>query len=287
LEKTRATWIFVRGEDDLAVPIAHMKHLLKLSCLVCCAAWPALAQQSPQPDIAPRAREVLASATKYLAETPFFGITAEIWQEHVRDSGQKVQFTRVIDMEVKRPDRLHAVIQSPRVDQQFWYDGKSLTIFDGKRNLYSSTSMPADLDKMLDTAHDQFGIDLPLIDLAISDPYNNAMARVETGTYLGVSRAMGFPCHHLAFTQENVDWQMWIQDGPQPLIRKFVITHKNEPGAPEFTALVRNWNLNDRIADSDFAFSPPPGATKIEMRKDTVTPPDNSTSGSTPSPTGR
>ncbi len=262
-----------------------MKRLLTLACVLCCGASGSAQQQ--QPNLAPRTREVLSDACKYLAQTPFFGITAEIWQEHVTDSGEKLQFTRVVDMEVKRPDRLHVVVESPRVNQQFWYNGDSLTILDGKRNLYSATSMPANLDAMLDTAHDQFGIDLPLIDLAISDPYSNAVARVQNGRYLGISQAMGFACHHLAFTQDNIDWQVWIQDGPQPLIRKFVITHKNEPGSPEFTALIRSWNLNDRIADSDFAFTPPRGATKIEMRKDQVIPPENVPSSSVPSPAGR
>jgi len=74
-------------------------------------------------------------------------------------------------------------------------------------------------------------------------------------------------CHHLAFTQDNLDWQVWIEDGPQPLIRKFVITQKNEPGAPEFTALIMHWNVSDRVDDSDFAFSPPKGAAKVEMQE--------------------
>ena len=68
--------------------------------------------------------------------------------------------------------------------------------------------------------------------------------------------------------QENVDWQVWVEDGPQPLIRKFIITYKNEPGVPEFTALITRWNVTDRIADSDFMFQRPTGATLIEMRPD-------------------
>ncbi len=83
-----------------------------------------------------------------------------------------------------------------------------------------------------------------------------------------MSTAMGYNCHHLAFTQDNVDWQVWIQDGPQPLIRKFVITHKNEPGVPEFTALITQWNFTGRISDSDFVFEAPRGATQVEMRSD-------------------
>jgi hypothetical protein len=122
------------------------------------------------------------------------------------------------------------------------------------------------------------GIDLPLIDLAMSDPYQNATAKVQGSRYYGISPVLGVPCHHLAFTQENVDWQVWIEDGPQPLIRKFVITQKNEPGAPEFTALITRWNMTDRIADSDFVFERPKGASKIEMR------PDEPSGGSTNAP---
>ena len=142
--------------------------------------------------------------------------------------------------------------------------------------------MPGTLDEALDTAHDQFGVDLPMMDLAISDPFKNAMEKVESARYFGVGPAMGFSCHHLAFTQQNIDWQIWIQEGPRPLIRKFIITHKNEPGAPEFTGLIREWNMTDRIADSDFVFAPPDGALKVQMRNDSGQP----AAGPVPKPTG-
>jgi hypothetical protein len=217
-------------------------------------------------NVAPRAERVLASACEYLAQTPYFGLTAEIWREHVTASGQKLQFSRTVTMEVKRPNRLHMEISSPHSQRGFWYDGKSLTILDRQPSLFSMAPMPGHLDAMIDKAHDDMGIDLPLIDLAVSDPYKNATAKVLTGAYYGLSPVLGVDCHHLAFTQDNVDWQIWVQDGPQPLIRKFVITHKDDPESPEFTALITGWNLTERIADSDFVFEPPRGATQVEMR---------------------
>jgi len=217
--------------------------------------------------ISPRAESVLRSACDFLAHARAFSFSGEIWREHVNEDGQKIQFSRTVAMDVKRPDGLRLEISSPLAARGFWYDGKTLTILDRKHNWYSATNMPGTLDEMVDAAHDQ-GIDLPLIDMALSDPYANATASVQTGRYFGISAVLGVPCHHLAFTQENVDWQIWIEDGPQPLIRKFVITHKNDPGAPEFTAFITRWNLTDRIADSDFVFEPPMGATKIEMRTD-------------------
>jgi len=241
-----------------------MKNLLLLSCGLLFVTGCAMAQ--PQTNVSPRAERELRSACEFLAKTHAFTVNAEIWREHVDEAGQKIQFSRTVTMDVKRPDGLRLEITSPNTARGFWYDGKTLTVLDRKHNLYGTTAMPATLDKTLDAAHDQFGIDLPLIDLAFSDPYKNATAKVVGGKYFGIAPVLGVPCHHLAFTQENVDWQIWIEDGPQPLIRKFVITQKNEPGTPEFTALLTHWNVSDRIADSDFDFVKPKGASEIEMR---------------------
>ena len=71
-------------------------------------------------NVAPRANEVLADACRYLAQAPFFALTAEVWREHVTDSGKKLQFTRVVNMEIKRPNRMHVEIQSPHTDRGFW-----------------------------------------------------------------------------------------------------------------------------------------------------------------------
>lgn len=157
---------------------------------------------------------------------------------------------------------------APRNSERgFWFDGQALTILDRKQNLFSTAVMPGNLDAALDAAHDRFGIDLPLIDLGVSDPYKSATAKVLKGTYYGLAPVLGANCHHLAFAQENIDWQLWVEDGPQPLIRKLLVTHKNEEGAPEFTALISRWDLTTPISDADFVFEPPPGARRIEMRQ--------------------
>jgi len=220
-----------------------------------------------QPTIEPAADRVLRAACGYLAEAAHFSIVAEVWRDQVEESGQKIQFTRTIDLRVKRPNRFHLEIHSPNTERTFWCDGRTLTQLDCKQNLFSSMKIPGTIDGAVDAAREEFGIDLPLIDLAVSDPYKNATAKVQKGTYYGLAPAMGFECHHLAFTQENVDWQVWIEKGPQPLIRKFVITHKNEPGGPEFTALIKAWDFLNRIADSDFVFEAPPGCMQVEARK--------------------
>ncbi len=247
-----------------------MKRLLFIGCglLFGLAGCATAQEQTSQTDvISQRAERVLRSACDFLAHTRAFSLSAEIWREHVNEAGQKIQFSHSVEMDVKRPDGLRLEISSPLSARGFWYDGRTLTILDRKHNFYSTNAMPDTLDAMAVAAHD-LGIDLPLIDMAMSDPYKNATAKVEQGRYFGISPVLGVLCHHLAFTQDNVDWQVWIEDGPQPLIRKFIITYKNEPGAPEFTALITRWDVTDRVANSDFVFQRPTGATLIEMLPD-------------------
>jgi len=162
------------------------------------------------------ALQLLKDACQFLAEASSFSITAEVWRDHVDENGQKVQFSRELDMEVKRPGKLHVEIRSGHTERGFWFDGKTLSVLDRKQNLYSATPIEGNIDSAVDRARDEFGIDLPLIDLALSDPYSNATAKVQSSRDFGTAPAMGYTCRHLAFTQENVDWQIWIDEGPQP-----------------------------------------------------------------------
>ena len=78
---------------------------------------------------------------------------------------------------------------------------------------------------------------------------------------------MGVPCEHLAFSQNNIDWQVWIENGARPVPRKFVITYKDEPDSPEFTAIFSNWDFTTQLPDFVFKFDPPPGSAKIGVKE--------------------
>ena len=89
-----------------------MKHLLIIGCGLLVGARCATAQEQTN-NISPRAESVLHSACEFLAHTHAFSLNAEVWREHVDESGQKIQFSRTVDMDVKRPDGLRLEITSP------------------------------------------------------------------------------------------------------------------------------------------------------------------------------
>jgi hypothetical protein len=214
--------------------------------------------------IHPDADRLLRAACAHLSAAKAYSFKAEVWEDAVV-LGHKITTTKTVDARVRRPDRVQIEIRSPKRSRGFWYDGKSLTLLDRVHNLYGSVPAPDTIDKVLDAANDQFGINLPLEDLLVSDPYTSATAAIKGGAYFGKVDVLGTPCEHIAFSTDQVDWQLWIQDGPNPLPRKLVITYKQENTAPQFTAVFSEWKLRGGLAEKNFVFMPPKGAAKIEI----------------------
>ena len=214
--------------------------------------------------IDPEADNLLRAACAHLSAAKAFSFKAEVWEDAVV-FGHKVTTTKTVETQVRRPDRVQVEIRSPKRSRGVWYDGQSLTLLDRVRNLYGTVAAPETIDKVLDAANDKFGINLPLEDLLVNDPYASASAAIKGGVYFGKVTVLGTPCQHIAFSTEQVDWQLWIQDGPNPLPRKLVITYKTEATAPQYTAIFSNWKLKREISVTTFVFTPPPGTAKIEI----------------------
>ena len=83
-----------------------------------------------------------------------------------------------------------------------------------------------------------------------ANPYEVLRRDVEFGFYVGLSDVAGTRCHHLAFVEQVIDWQIWIEDGTQLVPRKLVITYKTLPGAPQFEAVFSEWDLATRTPDA-------------------------------------
>ena len=73
------------------------------------------------------------------------------------------------------------------------------------------------------------------------------------------------PSDHLAARGADVDFQIWIAQGEQPLIQRVVLTYKLEKGAPQFWAEFSDWNFNPAVPASKFEFQPPTDAKPIQF----------------------
>ncbi|MDZ7589355.1 MAG: DUF2092 domain-containing protein [Rubrivivax sp.] len=225
-----------------------------------------LASAGAQPgDIDPQATTLLRASTDFVARQSSFAVQVRNTFEVVLASGQKIQFDHRARQVVQRPDRLRAERSGDLVDQVFIYDGKSLTLHNPAQNVYATIPAPPTLEAMLDLARDRLDIVAPASELVKRNAYDILMDGVTQGFVVGKSVIEGVRCDHLAFRAPHVDWQIWIQEGAQPLPRKLVITTRDVVNAPQFEVVVTQWDLQPPITPQTFSFVPPAGAKKIDF----------------------
>jgi len=232
--------------------------------LVTLVAWP-LCSVAQGTGIDPKAAQMVKASMAYIAGLRQFGITTRSSLEAVLTSGQKIQFDNAVSTTVQRPNKLRAQRIGDLVDQVFYYDGKTLTLFNPGQGVFGSLAAPDTLETMLDFARDKLDIVAPAGDFLYANAYDILMDGVTTGFVVGKGVVEGVRCDHLAFRAPHVDWQIWIQEGAQPLPRKIVITTRDVTNAPQFEVVVTKWDLQPKITANMFTFVPPKGAQKIDF----------------------
>lgn len=225
-------------------------------------------QQQPQPQQNPidaKADKVLKDMGAALASAKQISFDSHAIADQYTPDGQKVQYAKNQKVLLRRPDRLAVDVSGDVEDLQFRYDGKRVSLYNPKTNSWGAADVPASIDETLDTLAGKYGMALPLADLVFADPYKTLAENVRSGQYLGVGYVFETKCHHLAFRQAAIDWQIWVEEGNKPVPRKIVITFKESPGHPQYTAFLSNWNLGAEAAEKAFAFTPPAGAKQVEF----------------------
>lgn len=215
--------------------------------------------------IDPDADRILRRMGNYLARATQFSFRAYKTVDFLLDSGQSIHLSDTTNVVVRRPDRVWAKSVGDTQNDQAWYDGKQLAILDRDENVYAVVEVPDNIDEMMDYVVEKLQIAVPLADMLFSDPYTMAIEKVRSGRYLGIHHVQSVKCHHLAFRQEGLDWQIWIEDGDMPVPRKLVITYKELPGHPQFIALLGKWDMAAKAPDDLFVFKAPAGAKRIDL----------------------
>ncbi|MFO1104676.1 MAG: DUF2092 domain-containing protein [Amaricoccus sp.] len=234
------------------------------------AAAPAAAAETATRGVSAQADRLLHEMGAYLAAAPEFTFSADVTFDHLLPTGQKLQFGATETVGVRRPDRVYVDWQSDLGERRFWYDGKTLTITDPATPFYAEETAPKTIDETLALVETKLGFAPPLGDFLQSDPYKALRTDVRYGIYLGTSEVAGRECHSLAFVNKQIDWQIWIDTGPQPTPCKLVITYLTRPGQPQFSAVFSDWNFAPRIAPESFTADLAPGSTKVPFKLQTA-----------------
>ena len=243
----------------------HLTATLARFCAIATAAGFSLAVQAQPAGIAPEAQRLLKASTDFVASQKQFSAETRNTLEVVLKSGQKIEFNHVARMSAQRPNKLRAERTGDLVNQVFLYDGKTLTLYNPQEKVFAQVPAPDTLEGMLEFARTKLDIVAPAGDLIFKNAYERLMDGVTDGFVVGKAVIEGVRCDHLAFRAPQVDLQIWIQEGAQPLPRKFVITTRDLDNAPQFAVTVTKWNLKPTFGPQTFAFTPAAGVKQVNF----------------------
>ncbi len=218
------------------------------------------AQGSPQ--VEPDAVAALQKMGTYLRSLKAMQVDAVTTTEEVLEDGQKVQFAGVTSMIARMPDRFRMAVNSDRRSRLYVYDGKQLTVFARRANVYAQVAAPATVGQLADMLDEKYEMTLPLEDLFRWGGPQSKDDQITSALFIGPSEIGGVTCGHYAFRQAGLDWQVWIQLGDYPLPRKLVLTTMTDDARPQYSATF-TWNLAPSFNEGAFTFAAPAGAGRV------------------------
>jgi hypothetical protein len=212
-----------------------------------------------------KARAQLKKMSEFVAGLKAFSITVDEAFDAVDEDGFKLQLNRRRRVWVSRPDQLRSDSAGDTTDLLFVFRKGGFLLFDKENNSYVAEKGPGTIDEMLQELAKKYARVPPLSDFVKADPYKTLIEGVREARYVGLSQIGDQKCHHLAFRQKLLDWQLWVEDGDKPLPRKFVITYKRQAGEPQYMAVLHHWELDPKLDAKLFDVTPPEGAKKVEI----------------------
>jgi hypothetical protein len=240
-----------------------------------CAPLALIAQQSaavPQASettfksIEPNALETLRRMSDLLKNATKITFTADTTREQPATTGQLLEFFYTTHVSMVRPNLFRMDVEGDIWTASIWYDGKKITLMDPRTTFYAQADAPPTIDETVTLLTEKLQAPLPLTVLLVSDIYKKATDGLKTGFEAGVVMVNGIKCRQLAFTEDDADWQLWVDDGPNPLPRRFSVTYKKIEGSPHVSISFSEWNLDAVIPSNKFVFTIPEGATKVDVK---------------------
>jgi hypothetical protein len=215
------------------------------------------------PAVDPAATQILKRMTDYVGSLRQFSVRTQNTLEDLLDSGHRVDLDVSANVIVSRPNKLRAERRGDLIDQIFYYDGKTLTLYNPADKVYATEPALGTIEGLLDFARESLGLTVPAADLVYRYAFPLLMQDVTFAAVVGKTVINGVKCDHLLFSRPGVDFQVWVADSGRPLPHKYVVTDTGTPAMVSITTVMSGWNVAPGVPDSRFAFVAPKGTKQI------------------------
>ena len=216
------------------------------------------------------ALEAMSMMSEHLRGLDKYTVNANISFDEVLDSGQKLFLTKQVEIRAEHPTNLWVkTSMMNRVQRQFYFDGQTFTVYTPNLGLYASFDAPVTIGKVVTEARKKYDIELPIADLFLWGA--DSESSVDEAMIIGVDKVDGVSCNHFAFREKNVDWQVCIQRGGEPLPLKLIINDKSVKNQTKYVAIIK-WDTAPSLDGQSYTFTPKEGEHKINFKQNAKKP---------------
>ena len=224
----------------------------------------------------PKATDVIHDLSDYFAGLKGFSVKVASEAAYSGQGGLHI-YALTSSVAVERPNKLSFVAEAADGGGgTLTCDGSNVYAYLPLRKKVTVTPAPPDFERLFQGLGESMRMVtyIPELNALIQgNAYASLMAKVKTERYLGTEEIRGATCHHLAFSEEDQDWEMWVEVGDTPLLRKI---RRGEPSAAQaqtdktardegnmvVTRTFDEWEIDPVFDKGVFEFEAPPGTAR-------------------------
>lgn len=237
-----------------------------LSLTLCFATFAAAAQ-----DGGPSAEAVLEKLSRHFTSQPAFSLVQHITLDITGPMTAHDEVATSIDM--KRPNLLRTTQALKTFNVRTVNNDEGLYLLLPERRQYKVEAPEPSIHAALDAIKGSpMGSDVRfLMYLLEDDPAAAITSRMSSIEYVGAEVIDGVQCHHLKLVEEELTWDVWVQDGATPLLKrvvpdlsKYIEERRDQVGAGTEATMRIDFTWNDPAFPADhFAFDAPRDALRV------------------------
>ena len=163
-------------------------------------------------------------------------------------------------------NKLFAETRGDFFPYDFYFDGKTITVFAPAKNVYAQKESAGTVDALIERAYQEGEKTFPYADILLADPYGTLTEGLVEAIFVGQSTIGNVKTAHLVFLNKGVEWQIWIGENDY-LPRLVNARYFDDASEPDYIVEFLNWKLNEPVSDAAFTFQNSSNAAKVDFRK--------------------
>jgi thiol-disulfide isomerase/thioredoxin len=220
--------------------------------------------------------QALRKSAEFLQQQKNFRLVIEA-DARVESKGVKESMTSKYGVSVARPQRVAVRLIEGDSGVTLVSDGKQIARGVDALKKYAIGAAPGEIDEVFaDPAVAMIGLGMaePFFHALFSeDAYEGLLAGVTLARTAKSEKIDGHDCLRFHFEQQEYDWEIWIDSGDRPLVRKltcdpaktFAAGNAAGTDIKVFVSFAfRDWNLQPKWTNDEFVFTPAVDWEKVD-----------------------